>query len=196
MTIENCIAENLVKIAQYGKLATTEIWMSLSRPSSAPVILGNTFKASIGPAIAVLMSQVAFKWQESIKQKREADAARTMLKVEIDYNLQRIKALIEELKLVVEVLPPQAVHVPFRSSPHGFQTQAYDSQVNVLARLLEPEKLNAVCQRYADFRTLAYAYEQFQPKYIENWDEYNIAKCKQTLSDLRQANHLLSNPFN
>ena len=86
------------------------------QPRKCPIFLGSTIKFSIGPILTFALSLYAFRWQEQAKQNKETLAVRTMLKIEIDYNLNRIKSLIKEFELIVEVLPPDQVKVPFPAS--------------------------------------------------------------------------------
>ncbi|MEA5448846.1 hypothetical protein VB780_09725 [Leptolyngbya sp. CCNP1308] len=196
MPIETLIEECLLSFVSYWDSALSEMWFFVSNLDNAPDFLKSTVQSSTGPTLAFLLSFLAFRWQEQFKQNKETLAVRTMLRIEVDYNLNRIESLTKEFELIAKILPPDLVKVPFSVSPHGLRTQAFDSQVAALAKALEPEQLSDVCQIYADFRVLAYAYEYLQPMYIDSWDEEKRGQCERTLQHLIQAKYLLSNPLN
>lgn len=193
--LEETVINGLRALASYGTIATKETFNALTTPENVPIFLSSLVKFSLGPTLAFLWGRRAFKQEEAFKDAKEAEAVRTMLRIEIDSNLERIEGLIRQFSHLVEVTPQDKVKVPQSVSPHGLQTQAFDKQISTLAKVLEPQKLREIFQTYGDFRALIYAYEKLQPIVIESWGEPDINDCKRTLQHLRQARKHISNPL-
>jgi hypothetical protein len=192
---DETVISHLHSLSSYGTIAVQETFKALTTPENVPIFLSSLVKFSLGPTLAFLWGRRAFKQEEAFKNAREAEAVRTMLRVEIDSNLERIESLIKQFSHLVEVTPHDKVKVPQPVSPHGLQTQAFDKQISTLAKVLEPQKLKEVFQTYGDFRALIYAYEKLQPMVIENWGEAEMSNCERTLQHLRQARKQMSNPL-
>ncbi|NEQ33317.1 MAG: hypothetical protein F6K04_20355 [Leptolyngbya sp. SIO4C5] len=188
-------------------------WNDISNPVKALEIIGDITKFSLGPTLAFIWGREAFRREEKIRRKQEeereakekatllsiqeqeAEAVRTMLRIEIGANLRRISDLVKQYRFFLEVLPLEEVKVPFYISPHGLQTKAFDNQIAALAKSLKHnEKLEQVCQRYTEFRAIIYSYENLQPMVVEKMDMDEINQCKHVLLHLIQAQHL-SNPL-
>jgi hypothetical protein len=192
---EETVISYLHSLSSYGTIAVQETFKALTNPENVPIFLSSLVKFSLGPTLAFLWGRRAFKQDEAFKDAKEAEAVKTMLRVEIDINLERIECLIKQFSYLVEVVPQDKVKAPKSISPHGLQTQAFDKQISALAKVLEPQKLQEVFQTYGDFRALIYAYENLQPMVIENWGEPEINDCRRTLQHLRQAEKHISNPL-
>ena len=133
----------LQSVLSYVSVAAREIWSALASPENVPIFMSSLIKFSLGPTLAFLWGRRAFKQEEKIRndQEKERDeekskAIKTMLKMEIDYNFERIKSLVREYEILLVVPSEKRGKGSLYISPHGFQTKALDSLIDRIPHVL------------------------------------------------------------
>jgi hypothetical protein len=98
------ITRLLEAISGWGSIAGRELGKSLGNPSNVPIFLSSLVKFSLGPTLAFVLSQWAFRGEERRKEKKEVDAIRLMIRLELQYNLLKLEARRAALKRVLDDL--------------------------------------------------------------------------------------------
>lgn len=138
--------------------------------------------------MAFLWGRRAFQQQEKVRNDKEkardeeeSKAIKTMLKMEIDYNVKRIGSLVQEYELLLMVPSDNRGTGSLYISPHGLQTKALDSLIDRLPHILTISEITRLYEMYGDFRAIAYAYDTRQPKIIHHMGDTERSLCNETL---------------
>ncbi|WP_204139797.1 hypothetical protein [Halomicronema sp. CCY15110] len=166
------------------------LWGGLVTFAANPVFPAMT--ALLGAVTGAFVNQSAVDKREKAKAKKEAEAVRTLLRLEIDHNYDRIKEvtkMLDEISGTLEAYSPKhRVGVMFPAL--GLQTQAYEVFLPKLPETLNLEQTRKVLEVYGCFRTAKHHYETFQQKDFKNLD-----KVTKWMSDLLRSLEDLKDPL-
>jgi len=140
----------LEAIAGWGSVAGRELGESLGNPSNVPVFLSSLIKFSLGPTMAFGFARWSVLRDEKRKEEKEAEAVRSLLRLEIDHNL-------EEMGNLNTRLPDWSVnHHVWGSEPTfyaqlartGLLNVAFDRLVESIPRTLTKDEVQKVYRHY------------------------------------------------
>lgn len=89
-TPESLITGFLEAIAGWGSTAGKELGKAISNPSNVPIFLSSLVKFSLGPTLAFGFARWSVLRDEKRRDDKEAKAVKTLLRIEIEQNRERL----------------------------------------------------------------------------------------------------------